>query len=220
MTNPALAARLPAGVLLRIARRVPDAHAALSGFILRVALPALILGQIHGLRLTANLVWPLSMPWLMFALSAAALVAPARVLRLPCAVTGALTMTAGLTATSLVGLPMIKAFYGAQGEPAGILTDQLGMGLVLSTAGAAVACLFSIGTAARRRALLRVLGFPPLAALVLAALLAPVEYPVWLAEALRRLGGTVAPLVLVSVALQLRPGLLRASQVPPGLRFS
>lgn len=201
------------------ARRVPDAHAALNGFIVRVALPALILGPIHGLRLTTNLLWPLSMPWLMFALSAAALVVLARPLRLPCAVMGALTVTAGLTATSLVGLPMVKAFHGAQGTPAGILTDQLGAGLVLSTAGAAVACLFFIGTAARRKLLLRALRFPPLAALVLVALLAPVEYPAWLAGALSRLGGTVAPLALVSMGLQLRPG-RRVHRAPLGLRFS
>ncbi len=200
--------------------RVSDAHAALNRFIVRVALPALILGQIHGLRLTTNLLWPVSIPWLMFALSAAAFIVLARVLRLPCAFAGALIMTAGFTATSLVGLPMIKAFYGAEGTPAGILTDQLGGGLVLSTAGAAVTCLFSIGTAARRRTLLRVLSLPPLAALVLAALLAPVEYPVWLAEALRRLGGTVPPLALVSAGLQLRPDPLRIRGAPLGLHFS
>lgn len=217
MTNtPALAACLLASVPRRIARRVPDAHAALNGFIIHVALPALILGQIHGLRLTTNLLWPLSVPWLMFALSAAAFIVLARVLRLPCAVTGALVMATGLTATSLIGLPMIKA----HGAPAGIASDQLGVGLVLSTAGAAVACLFSAGTAARRQILLRALRFPPLAALVLAVLLAPVEHPVWLAEALRRLGGAVAPLALVSAGLQLRLGLLRVRRAPLGLSFS
>lgn len=217
MTNtPALAACLLASVPRRIDRRVPDAHAAVNGFIVHVALPALILGQIHGLRLTTNLLWPVSVPWLMFALSAAAFIVLARLLRLPGAVTGALVMAAGLTAISLVGLPMIKAY----GVPAGIATDQLGAGLVLSTAGAAVACLFSIGTAARRRVLLRALRFPPLAALVLAVLLAPVEYPVCLAEALHRLGGAVVPLALVSAGLPLRLGLPRVRRAPLGLSLS
>ena len=152
----------------------------------------------------------------MFALSAAAFIVLARLLRLSSAVTDALVMTAGLTATSLVGLPMVKAY----GVPAGIATDQLGAGRVLSTAGAAVACLFSAGTAARRQTLLRALRFPPLAALVLAVLLAPVAYPVWLAETLCRLGGTVAPLALVSAGLQLRLGLPRVRRAPFGLSFS
>ena len=219
MTNISmLAVCLLAGVLLRLARRVPDnAHAALNGFIIHVALPALILGQIHGLRLTTNLLWPVSMPWLLFALSAMAFTLLARVMRLPPATTGALIMTAGLANTSFVGLPMIEAFYGAEGLPTGILIDQLGTYLVLSTAGIAVACLFSSGTASRREIMLRVLTFPPLIALVLAVLLSPFDYPVWLAGMLRRLGDTVAPLALVSVGLQLRLDQLRGNRVPLGL---
>ena len=219
MTNISmLAVCLLAGVLLRVARRVPDnAHAALNGFIIHVALPALVLGQIHGLRLTTNLLWPVSMPWLLFALSAMTFIVLARVMRLPRATTGALIMTAGLANTSFVGLPMIEAFYGAQGLPTGILIDQLGTYLVLSTAGVAIACLFSAGTASRREVLLRVVTFPPLAALLLAVLLAPVEYPAWLGGMLRRLGDTVAPLALVSVGLQLRIDQLRGNRVPLGL---
>ena len=213
-----LAACLLAGLLLRVARRVPDnAHAALNGFIIHVALPALILGQIHGLRLTSSLLWPVSMPWLLFALSAVTFIALARVTRLPRATTGALIMTAGLANTSFVGLPMIEAFYGPQGLPTGILIDQLGTYLVLSTAGVAVACLFSSGTASRREVLLRVVTFPPLIALVLAVLLSPFEYPAWLGGMLRRLGDTVAPLALVSVGLQLRLDQLRGNRVPLGL---
>jgi len=206
MTNISmLAVCLLAGVLLRLARRVPDnAHVALNGFIIHVALPALVLAQIHGLRLTTNLLWPVSMPWLLFALSAVAFTVLARVMRLPRGTTGALIMTAGLANTSFVGLPMIETFYGPQGLPTGILIDQLGTYLVLSTAGVAVACLFSSGTASRREIALRVVAFPPLAALVLAVLLAPIEYPAWLAGMLRRLGDTVAPLALVSVGLQLQ----------------
>ncbi len=219
MTNISmLAVCLLAGVLLRVARRVPDnAHAALNAFIIHVALPALILGQIHGLRLTANLLWPVSMPWLLFALSAATFIVVARVMRLPRATTGALIMTAGLANTSFVGLPMIEAFYGVEGLPTGILIDQLGTYLVLSTAGIAVACLFSAGTASRREVALRIVTFPPLAALVLAVLLAPVAYPAWLGGMLRRLGDTVAPLALVSVGLQLRLDQLRGNRVPLGL---
>ena len=72
MTNLAmLLVCLVAGMLLRAGRRLPDnAHLALNGFIIHVALPALILGQLHGLRLGSELVWPVLMPWVLFALSA------------------------------------------------------------------------------------------------------------------------------------------------------
>ncbi len=219
MTNISmLAACLIAGMLLRIARRVPDnAHVAINGFIIHIALPALILGQIHGLRLTTNLLWPVSMPWLLFMLSAVLFTVLAWAMRLTRSTTGALIMTAGLANTSFVGLPMIETFYGAQALPTGILIDQLGTYLVLSTAGITIACLFSSGAASRREIMLRIVSFPPLIALVLAFLLAPVEYPAWFAGMLHRLGDTLAPLALVSVGLQLRLDQLRGNRVLLGL---
>ncbi len=219
MTNLSmLAICLLAGMLLRVTRRLPDnSHLTLNGFIIHVALPALILGQIHGLRLTTNLLWPASMPWLLFMLSAVAFTLLARVMQLPRNTTGALIMTAGLANTSFVGLPMIETFYGVHDLSTGILIDQLGTYLVLSTAGITVACLFSSGTASCREIALRIVTFPPLITLVLAFLLTPVEYPAWVAGLLHRLGDTLAPLALVSVGLQLRLDQLRGNRVLLGL---
>jgi predicted permease len=196
---------LIAGMLLRFGRRMPDnAHAALNGFIIHLSLPALILGQLHGLRLTRDLLLPVLMPWLLFGLSAAVLVLAARILRFSASVTGALILTAGLANTSFVGLPMIEAFYGAKDLSTGILIDQLGSYLVLSTFGIIVACLFSAGAASGREIARRIVTFPPLIALMLAFLLMPVTYPQWAVGLLHRLGNTLAPLALVSVGLQLR----------------
>jgi predicted permease len=102
-----LAVCLLAGMPLRIARRMPEnAHAVINGFIIHMALPALVLGQIHGLRLTTNLLRPVSMPWLLFALSAVMFNGLARVMRLPDSTTGALIRTAGLADTSFAGLQL------------------------------------------------------------------------------------------------------------------
>jgi predicted permease len=219
MTNLAmLLVCLLAGMLLRATRRVPDnAHAAINGFIIHVALPALILAQIHGLRLTKDLLLPVSMPWMLFALSAAMFVGLSRVMKFSPATTGALIITAGLANTSFVGLPMIETFYGVKDLSIGILIDQLGTYLVLSTAGIAIACVFSSGATSRRDIMLRIVTFPPLIALLLAFALAPVEYPAWLAGLLHRLGDTLAPLALVSVGLQLRLDELRGNRMPLGL---
>jgi predicted permease len=196
---------LIAGMLLRFGRRMPDnAHTALNGFIIHLSLPALILGQLHGVRLTSDLLLPVLMPWLLFGLSAAVFILAARILRFSASATGALILTAGLANTSFVGLPMIEAFYGAKDLPTGILIDQLGSYLVLSTFGIIVACLFSAGTASGREIARRIVTFPPLIALMLAFLLMPVTYPLWAVGLLHRLGNTLAPLALVSVGLQLR----------------
>ena len=62
---------LMAGILLRATRRVPDdAHLSLNGLIINLALPAMVLSQLHGLRLVQSLVLPVLMPWLVFLLSA------------------------------------------------------------------------------------------------------------------------------------------------------
>jgi predicted permease len=219
MTNIAmLAVCLLAGMILRKTRRVPDnAHVAINAFIVHVALPALILGQIHGLRLTADLLFPVSMPWVLFALTVPVFVVLGRLMRFPAGVTGALIITAGLANTSFVGLPMIETFYGTQDLSTGILIDQLGTYLVLSTLGITVACVASSGTASGREIARRIITFPPLIALLLALALSPVGYPAWLAGMLHRVGDTLAPLALVSVGLQLRLDQFAGNRLPLGL---
>ena len=72
---------------------------------------------------------------------------------------------------------MIEAFYGANGMPTGILIDQLGTYLVLSTVGIVLICLYSEGAVTRSEIAKRIVTFPPLIALVIAVALMPVTYP-------------------------------------------
>ena len=206
---------LAAGVALRASGRVPDnAHLAINGFIINISLPALTLLQIHGIELHSELMLPILMPWLMFAGVAASIWLIGRRLQLAPATTGALILTAGLANTSFVGVPMIESFYGARYMAIGLLIDQLGTYLVLSTLGIAIACLCSRGSASMSEVARRIATFPPLIALVVALVLAPVAYPPIVSEILTRLGGTLAPLALVSVGLQLRLGVLRGRYTP------
>jgi len=206
------------GIVLRKSGRAPDnAHLSLNAFIIHVALPALVLSQIHGLRFRPELLFPVSMPWLLFALSVPVFTLLGKWMKFPAGVTGALIITAGLANTSFVGLPMIEAFYGPGDLSIGILIDQFGTYLVLSTLGITVACIYSSGTASWRQIARRIVTFPPLLALLLALALSPVGYPPWLAAMLHRLGETLAPLALVSVGLQLRLDQLRGNRLPLGL---
>ncbi len=219
MSNvPLLFLCLAAGVALRASGRVPDnAHQAINGFIINIALPALTLQQIHGIHLQRELVFPILMPWLMFAGVGAAFWLIGRKLHLAIATTGALILTAGLANTSFVGVPMIESFYGSSYMSIGLLIDQLGTYLVLSTLGITIACLCSRGTTSLREVAQRVATFPPLIALLLALALMPVAYPPIVTDILQRLGGTLAPLALVSVGLQLRIGVLRGRLSPLAL---
>ena len=219
MSNIAiLIACLLAGMGLRASGRAPDnAHLALNAFIIHLALPALILGQLHGLQLTREMLLPVAMPWLLFAIAIAFFVLLGRALQLSHEVTGALIITAGLANTSFVGLPMIEAFYGSQDLSTGILIDQLGTYLVLSTLGITVAAVASSSSASFGVIAHRVVTFPPLIALLLALVLSAVPYPAWLSQLLHRLGDTLAPLALVSVGLQLRLGQMIGCRTPLAL---
>ena len=203
------------GVALRRYDRVPEnAHAAINGFIINVSLPALTLLQIHGIKLHSTLVYAIAMPWLLFIIAVLFFWGASKILRFTPATTGGLILVAGLGNTSFVGLPMIETFYGAHEMPIGILIDQLGTYLVLSTLGIAVAAVCSSRTASGGEILKRIWTFPPFIALFVSLLLLPADYPEWLVGVLRRLGDTLAPLALVSVGLQLRFDKLSGIKVP------
>jgi len=139
-----LAACFVLGLVLRRSGRLPDnAAAALNGFIVNISLPALTLTYVHSLGFRTNLILPALMPWLMFGLGCGFFWLTARALGFSRTTTGALTLTGGLANTSFVGLPMIETFYGSEFLGLGILIDQLGTYLVLSTVGILVASLYS-----------------------------------------------------------------------------
>jgi predicted permease len=212
---------LAIGIALRRFGRVPDnAHTTLNTFIIYVAFPALILLQVHGLHLEPRLLFSVSMPWLLFIIGAGLFWIIANRLKLPPTTTGALMLTGGLGNTSFIGLPMIEALYGKSGIATGILIDTLGTYLVLSTLGVTIACIYSRGTTTARSVVKRVVTFPPLIAVIAAMALMNVSYPTWLNDVLARLGGTLAPLALVSVGLQLRLDALPGNRTPLALGLS
>jgi hypothetical protein len=212
---------LAIGMALRLSGRAPDnAHVTINAFIIHVSLPALTLLQIHRIALQPNLAYSIAMPWLLFATGAGFFWLVARALKLSPATTGALILSGGLANTSFVGLPMIETFYGRGDMAIGILIDQLGTYLVLSTLGIAVAAIYSSGANSASDIVKRVFTFPPFLALLLALALMRVDYPPWFAEILRRLGDTLSPLALVSVGLQLRLDQLRGNTSPLALGLS
>jgi predicted permease len=201
------------GILLRRSGRMPaDAHKALNGFIIHISLPALILVYVHRLPLDAGIVFPVLMPWFLFGIGLLLFMGAARVAGWSAQTTGGLILSGSLANTSFVGLPMIETFYGVSFLGLGILIDQLGTYMVLSTAGIFIAAMFSGQSESGWSAsavLRKVCAFPPFQALVLAIALRSVEMPSSAEQLLARLGSTLAPLALVSVGYQLRLSDLR-----------
>lgn len=196
---------LLAGILLRRTGRFPDATpAAFNGYVIHVALPAAALLYMHSIPFNTSMVMTPLMPWLLFLLSWGFFSLLGRLLKLPRRTVGALVLMGGLGNTSFVGLPMIEAYYGKEFLGVGILADQLGTFMTLSTLGVLVASIYSSGTPSLRDMPRKVLYFPPFQALVLALILRPLPFPEWTTLVLRKLADTVTPLALVSVGFQLR----------------
>jgi predicted permease len=203
------------GMLLRRSARMPEtAAASLNGFIVHISLPALTLHTLRHLSLEASLAAPLVMAWLLFAAGTGFFFLAQRAFGWGAPTTGALILTGALGNTSFVGLPMIECFFGREHLAVGILIDQLGTYVVLSTVGLLLAATLSAGELTLRAVARRILGFPPFLAVLLAFATAPLALPQWTETTLARLGDTLAPLALFSVGYQLRLGALRSRWRP------
>jgi len=195
------------GVALHHSKRMPvNTPAVLNTFIIHVSLPALTLLYVHDLKISGNIGLMAGMAWINFSLAAGFFWLVGRWLKLPRPTVGALMLTGGLGNTSYLGLPMVEAYYGHEGLASGIIVDQLGSFLVLSTLGVLVAGIYSSGRPTIGVMVKRIANFPPFIALLIALVLIPAEYPEWLTLVLKRLSDTLAPLALVSVGYQLRLG--------------
>ncbi len=196
-----------AGMLLHRFKRMPvNTPAVLNSFVLHISLPALTLLSVHGLKIGGDIGLMAAMGWLVFALSAGFFWLAGRWLGLPRSTVGALTLTGGLGNTAYFGLPMIEAYYGHGGLASGIVVDQLGSFLALSTLGIMFAGIYSSGRPGIADMARRVFRFPAFIALLVALVLIPFDYPEWLAIVLKRLSDTMAPLALLAVGFQLRMG--------------
>jgi malate permease and related proteins len=193
------------GILLRQSGRLPEsAPATLNGFIIHISLPALILLYVHRLPMDFSLIYSVAAPWMLFAFGLVLFVAIAPAARWNARTTGGLILSGSLANTSFVGLPMIETFYGVGFLGIGVLMDQLGTYLVLSTFGIIVAAACSESNPSISVVARRILTFAPFQALLLALLARPIDFPTGVEELLGRLGSTLAPLALVSVGYQLR----------------
>ncbi len=212
------------GMLLRRSGRMEtDTPSVLNAFIIHVSLPAVTLLHVHDLVIDARLVYPVSMAWILFTAGLVFFVLLGRWAKWTPQTIGALILTAALANTSFLGLPMISAFYGnSQGELAlGILIDQLGTYMVLSTLGIMVAAICSQGSFSVLAIGKKILTFTPLHALLAAFLLRPYDYPAELVTVLEILAATLTPLALISIGLQLRFAELKGKLAPlaTGLGF-
>lgn len=195
---------LVAGALVSRFRQLGDkSHEVLDTYVIYLALPAVALLDLHQAKLSSSLVWAVSLAYILFALAAGLFFGLCKLFKWPLAVFGALLVTSGVGNTSFLGLPMITVFFGSRWKATGIVVDQLGTYLILSTFGILVAALSSGSSRPKPGALAkRVVTFPPFIALCLAFATRPFPYPGWLTSGLGSIGATLAPVALFSIGMQ------------------
>ncbi len=193
------------GIFLRKFSNIPDeTPVVLNNFIIHISLPALTILYIHNVQISYKLLLPIAMAWLLFGMAIIFFRWIGSKMNWSRSIIGCMILVCGLGNTSFLGLPMIEIFFGKDGIPTGLIIDQLGSFLVLSTLGIFIASYYSGSDFNKRIILKRIFTFPPFISILIAIILLPFHYPQEIVSVLEKLGSTLSPLALFSVGYQIR----------------
>lgn len=181
-----------------------NSYKGINSWIINVALPAVALKYIPGIKWNFDLILPLTMPLIIWGGSFLFIRLLTRFVALDKKTMAAMTLTAGLGNTSFIGFPLTKAYFGTENFEVAVLADQASF-LVMATLGVILATRAADnGNSSPAKILKKVLSFPPFLAFCLAFLL-----PLWISlesidPLLDAFAVTLVPLALFSVGMQLR----------------
>lgn len=184
-------------------------------WVMRIALPALVLARVPEIKLDAHLWFPVAAMWLTFFGAWALFALLGRVWHWPKHRVGALALVAGFGNTSFMGYPIMQALHGSPGLALAVVADQVGSFPLLAAGGVLVASL-SAGSQVRPGIIARnLLAFPSFIALFVALAVGGLGgWPKAVGDTLNAIGGTMTPLSLFSVGMQFQLR-MKSSQIAP-----
>lgn len=196
-----------AGILFRKRKVLPkDAHKGINAWIIYIALPATSFKYLPHITWTKDLLFPALAPVLVWLLGWLFITLYSRFRKVSKATAGGLKLTSSLSNTTFVGLPLIAAYFSEKEFGTAIICDQVTFTL-LSTIGIIVAIRSSQQQKLSAQLVLKkVLTFPPLIGCILALTVPRFIDISSLNPLFDKLAGTVGPLALFSIGLQLRFG--------------
>lgn len=197
---------LTVGFLLQRVKSFPqNSHQVLNQFVIYISLPALALYYIPKIKITSDLLYPLSVAWIGFGLSFLFFSLLGKSFGWSKKLIGCLVLTGGLGNTAFVGFPVIEALYGKEGLKTAIIIDQPGSFVVLATFGVLVASYYSRGTTSASVILKKILLFPPFIGFAIASVMNVLQFDFVneMQIVFQKLGATVTPIALIAVGLQL-----------------
>lgn len=191
------------GWLLSSLRPVPPVVISLADkYVLRLALPALILAKLSTVELNSDLALPVAIAWTLIVGAAGAIVVCGRIFSFDQKIVGALLLVAVLGNTSFLGLEMVHSLLGADHMPSAIAFDQLGTFLGLALWGSYVASRYGAGESGWRPLVRRLSRFVPFLAVLASIPLRALDIPDIGDDVLNALGRTVAPVAMGALGLR------------------
>jgi predicted permease len=183
-----------------------NAPAVINVWLLRIALPAVILEQIPRLNLDTRLLLPALGPLVLVLATIVLMPFLGRRWGWDRHTQGAMVLCWGLGNTSFVGFPLLIAVIGTQALGPAVISDQATF-LCTTLIGVPVAAYYAGQQSSVSALMMRVLRFVPFQALAVATLIRLLNLSWWepLDELLKRLGETLSPLALFAVGFQLNP---------------
>lgn len=187
----------------------------LNGVVLYLCLPASVLIYVPRLQLNLSLLGLMLTPWVLAGVTVLAVLALRRPLRLRREEHAALLLCVGLSNSSFIGYPMVRALLGEAALPYAVVYDQFGTFVLLSSFGLYVLARYGDETPpSLRQTLLRMARFPPLWALAFALTLMPAQPPAWIGSGLQHLADAMLPLVMLAVGFSIQLRLPREELKP------
>ena len=196
-----------AGILFRKSKTLPkDAHKGINAWIIYIALPAVSFKYLPHITWTKDLLFPALMPTCVWMLGWLFITAYSKFTKISRATSGGLKLVSSLSNTAFIGFPLIIAYFSEKELAIAIICDQVTFTL-LSTIGIVVAIRSSQQQKLSAKLVLKkVLTFPPLIGCLLALTLPRYLDLSSLDTLFDKLAGTVGPLALFSIGLQLKFG--------------
>ena len=194
------------GFLLKNNSNFPKAsYKTLNQFVIYISMPALALYYIPKLKLSTDLLFPLTVAWISILCSYLFFEFLGKKFNWPKPLVGCLILCAGLGNTSFVGFPIIQALYGEDGLKTAVIIDQPGSFVVLSTVAVLIATKYSRQKGFSQPLFKKLFSFPPFIGFLIGLILniLHLNFPEEIETVFKMLGATVSPLALVAVGMQL-----------------
>jgi malate permease and related proteins len=197
-----------AGALFGRIKALPEnSYKVINAIIIYITLPAFTLLYIPQIKINNELIYPAAVVWITFSLSALFFIVLGKIIKWDKKTTGSLILTGGLANTAFVGFPVLMALFGEEGLKLGVIIDQAGSFLVLSTLGIIIASVYSSGTYSVKKITINILTYPSFIAFVISVIMivTGIKHNEVSANILSVIGKPTIFLALVSVGMQLKP---------------